>query len=100
MVYEAFLRRIPHKIELPDPGFNEYREIFKRECTRLGIEYDERMLSYLLHEYYIRPQKPLRSVHPRDILQQLYDIARFRQVRPELSKELIDEACRTYFLRF
>lgn len=99
LVDEAFLRRIPHKIELADPGFEEYREIFKRNCARLKIPYDEQMLVYLLQAYYIKQKKPLRAVHPRDILQQLADIARFRRVRAELKKELIDEACRAYFLR-
>jgi predicted ATPase with chaperone activity len=100
LVDEAFLRRIPHKIEIPDPGFNEYREIFKRQCAHLKIAYDEQMLVYLLREYYLVPEKPLRAVHPRDLLQQLNDIARYRHVKAELSKELIDEACRTYFLRY
>ena len=100
LVDEAFLRRIPHKIEIPDPGFNEFREIFKRQCAHLKIAYDEQMLVYLLREYYLVPQKPLRAVHPRDLLQQLNDIARYRHVKAELSKELIDEACRTYFLRY
>ncbi len=100
LVDEAFLRRIRHKIEIPDPGFEEYREIFKRYCVQFKIPYDEKMLAYLLQEYYVKPKQPLRAVHPRDILQQLNDIARFRRVRPELRQDLIDEACRAYFLRY
>ena len=30
LVDEAFLRRLRHKIEIGDPSFEEYREIFKR----------------------------------------------------------------------
>ncbi|MBI3732454.1 MAG: ATP-binding protein, partial [Chloroflexi bacterium] len=100
LVDEAFLRRIPHKIEIPDPGFDEYREIFKRTCERLRIAYDEKMLAYLLQEYYVKLKQPLRAVHPRDILQHLSDSARFRRVSPELRKDLIDDACRAYFLRY
>lgn len=100
LVDEAFLRRIPHKIEIPDPGFEEFREIFKRYCAQFRIPYDEKELVYLLQEYYVKPKQPLRAVHARDILQQLTDIARFRRIRPELKKELIDEACRAYFLRY
>ena len=100
LVDEAFLRRIPHKILIPDPGFEEFREIFKRNCAQYKIPYDERMLAYLLQEHYVKAKKPLRAVHPRDILQQLSDIARFRRIRPALSRELIDEACRNYFLKY
>ncbi len=100
LVDEAFLRRIPHKIAINDPGFDEFREIFKRYCALYKIPYDEKMLVYLLQAYYIQAKQPLRAVHARDILQHLSDIARYRRVRPELKRELIDEACRAYFLRY
>jgi hypothetical protein len=50
-------------------------------------------------EYYIKPKRRPRGVHPRDILDELVDIARFRGIPPTLSKELIDLACQTYFLK-
>ena len=40
LVDEAFLRRIRHKIEIPDPTPAEFREIFRRECQARGIPYD------------------------------------------------------------
>jgi len=33
LVDEAFLRRIRHKIQIRDPSFEEYREIFRRVCA-------------------------------------------------------------------
>ena len=98
LVDEAFLRRIPHKLELADPSFDAYREIFKRNCATLNIPYDEPMLVYLLREHYLKVERPLRAVHPRDLLQQISDIARYRGERPRLTAALIDEACRNYFM--
>lgn len=98
LVDEAFLRRIRHKIEIKNPTFDEYREIFRRVCQANGVPYDDRGLAYLLQEYYIKPKRPLRACHPRDLVEQLCDIARYLNVPPTLSPELIDRAASTYFV--
>jgi predicted ATPase with chaperone activity len=98
LVDEAFLRRIRHKIEISDPSFEEYREIFKRICTQKGVPYDDNALAYLLQEHYIKPKIPLRACHPRDIIDQLIDIARYQNRPPVLVKDLIDKACEAYFV--
>ena len=98
LVDEAFLRRIRHKIEIRDPSFEEYREIFKVVCAQKGVPYDEKALAYLLQEHYLKPQVPLRACHPRDIIDQLIDIARYQDRPPVLAKDLIDQACEAYFV--
>jgi predicted ATPase with chaperone activity len=98
LVDEAFLRRIRHKIDIQDPTFDQYREIFQRVARSRDIPYDEQVLTYLLQEYYVKLNRQLRSCHPRDLLDQVTDIARFRGVPPGLTKELIDQACTGYFV--
>ena len=39
-----------------------------------------------------------RGCHPRDILDHVVDIARFHQVHPEATVDMVDRACRSYFL--
>jgi predicted ATPase with chaperone activity len=99
LVDEAFLRRIRHKIEVGDPSFEEFKEIFKRACEAKRVPYDEKGLAYLLQEWYIKRDRKLRSVHPRDILDQLLDIARYMNRPPQLTKDLIDRACDAYFVQ-
>jgi len=98
LVDEAFLRRIRHKIEIGDPSFEEFREIFKRVCVAKGVEYTDKGLAYLLQEWYISQDRKLRAVHPRDILNQLVDIADYLGVPAVLTKDLIDRACHSYFV--
>jgi predicted ATPase with chaperone activity len=98
LVDEAFLRRIRHKIDVQNPTFDEYREIFKRVARSKDIPYDEQSLTYVLQEYYVKTNRQLRSCHPRDILDQINDIARYRGISPRLTKELIDQACSGYFV--
>ncbi len=98
LVDEAFLRRIRHKIEIPNPTPAEFRELFRRECQARGIPYDDQALVYLIQEWYIKRRRPLRAVHARDILAHIQDIASYFNVSPTLSKELIDRACEAYFV--
>ncbi|HBY98255.1 MAG: hypothetical protein M5U01_01355 [Ardenticatenaceae bacterium] len=98
LVDEAFLRRIRHKLEVGNPTDREYHEIFQRMCKLRKIEYDQPAFIYLLKEHYIKPRRELKAVHPRDILDQIIDIANYRGIRPTLSKELIDQACTAYFV--
>jgi predicted ATPase with chaperone activity len=98
LVDEAFLRRIRHKIKIGDPSFEEYREIFKRICAQKRVPYNDKALAYLLKEHYIKPKIPMRACHPRDIIDQLIDIARYQNKLPALTKDLIDNACEAYFV--
>jgi SpoVK/Ycf46/Vps4 family AAA+-type ATPase len=98
LVDEAFLRRIPHKIEIVDPTYEEFREIFKRVCEGKKVPYDDRGLAYLLQDWYIKRNRKLRAVHPRDILDQILDIAKYLNVEPRMTKDLLDRACHAYFV--
>jgi SpoVK/Ycf46/Vps4 family AAA+-type ATPase len=99
LVDEAFLRRIRHKIEIGDPTYEQFRDIFKRVCASKGIKYDEQALAYLLKEWYINQDRSLRSVHPRDLIAQMMDIASYANKPPALTKEFLDRAAASYFVK-
>lgn len=98
LVDEAFLRRLRHKIEIGDPSFNDYREIFKRVAAQKGIPYVEQGLAYLLQEWYVKKNRKLRASHPRDLCEQLIDIARYQDVEPVMTQEMLDHAAEAYFV--
>ena len=98
LVDEAFLRRIQNKIHVTNPSVEIFREIFKRQCDSLEVPFDQNGLVYLLREYYVKPKRELRAVHPRDILRTLIGIARYHNIPPVLTQKLLDRACQTYFV--
>ncbi len=63
LVDEAFLRRLRHKIEIGDPSYEAYREIFQRVAQSKEIEYEDQVLAYLLQEWYIKRGRKLRASH-------------------------------------
>ncbi len=98
LVDEAFLRRLRHKIEIGDPSYEEYREIFRRVASGKGVTYSDQGLAYLLQEWYIKRNRKLRASHPRDLCDQIIDIARYLNVEPTMSRDLLDRAAQSYFV--
>ena len=98
LVDEAFLRRLRHKIEIPDPSYEEYREIFKRVSNQKGVTYNDQGLAYLLQEHYIKKNRKLRASHPRDICDQILDISRYLGMEADMTRDLIDRAAASYFV--
>jgi SpoVK/Ycf46/Vps4 family AAA+-type ATPase len=99
LVDEAFLRRIRHKIFVGNPSLQEYRVLFKQYCQDTNVPYNEEGLIFVLKEYYQKRHIEPRACHPRDILEELVDIARYMDVPPKMSIELLEQACESYFVK-
>jgi len=98
LVDEAFLRRLRHKIEVGDPSYENFREIFKRVAKSKGIPYNDQGLAYLLQEWYIKTNRKLRASHPRDICDQILDISQYLSAEPTMDREMLDRAAAAYFV--
>jgi predicted ATPase with chaperone activity len=98
LVDEAFLRRLRHKIEVGDPSYEDFREIFKRVAKQKGIPYSDQGLAYLLQEWYIKSNRKLRASHPRDICDQILDISQYLSAEPTMDREMLDKAASAYFV--
>jgi predicted ATPase with chaperone activity len=98
LVDEAFLRRLRHKVEVGDPNYEEYREIFRRVAADKKVEYNDQGLAYLLQEWYIKRNRKLRASHPRDLCDQILDISAYLSVPPTMTREMIDRAAQAYFV--
>ena len=98
LVEEAFLRRIHYKVRTDSPSRLQYEEIFRR-CAKLqGLTYRAEAVAQVYRDFYDARGIAPRSCHPRDLIDHVCDFARFHTVEPTLSPELIDRACRSYFL--
>ncbi len=95
---EAFLRRIPYKIPVEDPSVDQFIRIFELNCRRRGLRFHQVMVAYLQRRHYAPHQRPLRACHPRDLLDQVTALCRYRGEEPTISRELLDAACGAYFV--
>jgi hypothetical protein len=95
---EAFLRRIPYKIPIVDPTTDEFSRIFDLNCRSRNLRFHQVMVAYLQRRHYGPAGRPLRSCHPRDLLDQVTALCRYRGVEPSITRELLDAACASYFV--
>jgi len=96
---EAFLRRIPYKIHIGDPTIEEYSRIFELNCRRRQLPFHRVLVTYLQRRYYGLSRRPMRACHPRDLLDQVTALCRYRGSEPMITRDLLDKACNAYFVR-
>ena len=97
LVDDAFLRRIPYKIEVPDPTEEAFRKLFEIMCKVVKVPYRSEMLDYLIDKHYKPTRRPMRNCHPRDLLLQVRSYCYFNTVPLELKREYLDFAVENYF---
>jgi predicted ATPase with chaperone activity len=97
LVDEAFLRRIPYKIELKDPTEEEFFKLFAVYAQKLGFEYRRDAVEQLLERHYRPNNRALRRCHPRDLLKQVQSYCRYKRFPQEMRAEYFDGVCRSYF---
>jgi len=97
LVDQAFLRRIRHKIAVGNPTTEQFHQIFRAVCEGRGVPYTKEGFVHLVRNWYVKPKRSFKACHPRDILDQMMDIAKYKQLKPVATPDMIDRACSAYF---
>lgn len=97
LVDDAFLRRIPYKIEVPNPSEEAFRKLFEIMCKILKIPHRGDMVDYLITKHYKPIGRPFRNCHPRDLLLQVRSYCLFNSRPLEMNHETLDFAVENYF---
>ena len=95
---EAFLRRIPYKIHATNPSLEQFSAIFYMVCRKYGVDFDQTAVDHLVTKYYQERGLEMRACHPRDVIEHLVNLCRYRRQPATITQRLMDEVCRTYFL--
>jgi hypothetical protein len=95
---EAFMRRIPYKIAIGDPTIDQFTQIFEMNCRKRDLRFHQVMVAYLQRRHYNPLQRPMRACHPRDLLEHVTAMCRYRSIEPVITRELLDAACSAYFV--
>jgi hypothetical protein len=56
------------------------------------------MVEYLNRKYYQPRKLQMRACHPRDLVEQVVNICRYQGRELAITRELLDQACASYFL--
>jgi hypothetical protein len=94
---DAFLRRIPYKIEVKDPSVAEFTTLFEAACRSFGCHYHPEAVHYLIQTHYAPQRRPLRRCHARDLLAQIKNYCVYYGRSMELRPDYLDRVVRSYF---
>jgi len=97
LVDEAFLRRIPYKIDVGNPSEDEYRMLLRRYADQWGVKYQDGPVDYLIEKHYRTAQREMRYCHPADILHQVCTYCNVLETPLEITNQAIDAAAENYF---
>lgn len=97
LVDEAFLRRIPYKINVADPSEASFRKLFAIFAPKMGFPDNPAALDYFIDKHYKKPGRPFRCCQPRDILLQVRNRCVYENRPLELTPEMYDFAASMYF---
>ncbi|MFB3855355.1 MAG: ATP-binding protein [Vicinamibacterales bacterium] len=98
LVDEAFLRRIHYKIFAQSPSVADFIRIFESCCEERNLLFDRQLVEELLATYYRPRAIALRACQPRDLIEQALSLARYRGMPRELTLDLLQSACASYFV--
>ena len=98
LVDEAFLRRIHYKVLAESPTVADFRRIFENCCRERQIPYDDAVVERLLTHYYRPRNLTPRGCHPRDLIDQALAQAAYLGEPRQLTNELLEAACASYFV--
>ena len=97
LVDDAFLRRIPYKIEVTNPSEEEFRDLFKMMAPSLGFDYQDDVVTYAIETHYKSIGRPMRCCQPRDLLTQIRNLCLYECRDPQMTNEAMDFAVENYF---
>ncbi|WP_417847262.1 AAA family ATPase [Thalassoglobus sp.] len=97
LVDDAFLRRIPYKIEVKDASEIEFRNLFIKMAKKARFECSHETVDYLIQHHYVGANRPFRFCHPRDLLRQVENRCTLHNLPHEITKSAIDQAVENYF---
>jgi len=97
LVEEAFLRRIPYKIEVLDPTDTQFRELILQLARSMGIDCPVDSVNYLLDTHFAKTSRGMRFCHPRDLLRQIENYCKVHELPLVASPERMDMAVKNYF---
>jgi predicted ATPase with chaperone activity len=94
---EAYLRRIQYKMFVRSPSQSEFLKIFRRVYESLGLASKPGLAESFVQKNYIKPAKPFRRCHPRDLINHAIHIINFERRPKELTEDILDRAFRSCF---
>ena len=94
----AFLRRIPYKLEIPNPCASDYKSVFQLVARGAGLELTEEVFAGLMDEL-DQKEISLAFYQPKFITEQVLAACKYEGTKPAYNRQLINDALENLYMR-
>ena len=95
----AFLRRIPYKVEVTYPSYEDYQTVFEIVCRSRDLAMDKEVVAFAMREIQCTHKQPLAFYQPKFIVDQIISACKYTGQEPELTLEFVEEAMKNISAR-
>jgi DNA polymerase III delta prime subunit len=88
----AFLRRLPYKIEVGAPSYENFKIIFTKESEKQGMPLEDEVFNYIVHKLTNEKQMDFAAYMPRFVVDQVVATCRFMGQTSHYEPRYIDYA--------
>jgi DNA-binding PadR family transcriptional regulator len=100
LVDDAFLRRIRYKIPINNPSTDNFKKIWEIVSKVKNLPYDPQIPEYFIEQHLKTRGRPCQGCLPRDILEYVLDVCRYKQIDATIDAKMLDDAANAYFVKF
>ena len=93
---DALLRRILYKVEIPNPGQQEFAEILRQLCRQRNVHTPEGAIERVVARLFGQGGEPPRAAYARDLLQVVIEGAAYDGRDPVLDEETFERSYRLF----
>jgi len=95
---DAVLRRLGYKIELGPLSAELYGRVWASVCEEMNVDFDAKLLNYVLNKLYANSNRPLLACHPRDLISMALDKSAYDERGESFTADDLRWAWSNYFL--
>jgi len=81
------LRRVPYKVQIPNPSKQEFTEILRQACRHKKVMVSEGAIEYAVERLFSETGIKARGSYPADLLDMVIESASFDGRDPVLDRE-------------
>jgi hypothetical protein len=85
---------ILYKVEIPDPGPQEFAEILRRTCGERNVDASEGTIERIVERLYGQPGQTPTAAYARDLLEMIVEGAAYDEQEPVLDEQTFERAFR------
>ena len=100
LIYPAFLRRIPYKIELGAPTLDEYRRAFRMVAENAGMELPEDVLDFIVDRLAANEDHTLGFYQARFITDHVLAACKYLDTPPSFTRDGVVDALKNLYISY